>query len=223
VFLGIDPRRLVVAAGMSAVLAVAAACADPATANRVVPNYDPLTRRLIQLNADQNGDGRIDQWSYLDGQRPVRGESDSDGDGRIDRWEYFDQRAALTLVGTSSNGDGIEDTWTSAEAVNDERQVARSGRRDRQINRREFYREELLVRVEEDTNADGVIDKWNRYEGAVLREVSLDTSLSLGRPDRRLRYDAKGHFELIETDPERDGTFVRLSDSVLPEKSGDRR
>ena len=208
---------------MCAVLVNAAACADPDTTRRVVPNYDPVTRRLIQLNADQNGDGRIDQWSYLDGQRPVRGEADSDGDGRIDRWEYFDQRAALTLVGTSSRGDGVEDTWAYPVAVNDERQVARSGRRDRQIDRREFYREELMVRVEEDTNADGVIDKWNRYEGAVLREVLLDTSLRLGRPDRRLRYDAQGHFELIEADPERDGTFVRLPDSPGPARPGDPR
>jgi hypothetical protein len=223
VFLGIDPRRLVVAAAMCAGLVSVAACVEPATTRRVVPNYDPLTRRLIQLNADQNGDGRIDQWSYLDGQRPVRGEADTDDDGRIDRWEYFDQRAALTSVGTSSRGDGIEDTWTDAVAVNDERQVARSGRRDRQIDRREFYREELMVRVEEDTNADGVIDKWNRYEGTVLREVLLDTSLSLGRADRRLRYDAQGHFEMIEADPERDGTFVRLSASPVPVTPGDRR
>jgi hypothetical protein len=205
---------------MGAVFVISAACADPAAPREIVPNYDALTRRLIQLNADQNGDGRIDQWSYLDGQRPVRGEADSDGDGRIDRWEYFDQRAALTMVGTSSRGDGIEDTWVDVVTVNEERQVARSSRRDRQIDRREFYREELMVRVEEDTNADGVIDKWNRYEGAVLREVLLDTSLSVGRPDRRLRYDAHGHFELIEADPERDGTFVRLADSAPPAKPG---
>lgn len=146
-----------------------------------------------------------------------------DGDGRIDRWEYFDTRAALTVIGTSSRGDGIEDTWTYAGAVGDERQIARSGRRDRQIDRREFYRDDVLVRVEEDTNADGLIDKWSRYEGAVLREVLLDRSLGLGRPDRRLRYDAKGQFEMIEADPERDGTFVRLSEPAPSTKPGEPR
>src|SRR5690242_2927807 len=68
-----------------AIAAMAAACATASNdQKRVVASYDPFTRQLIQLSADQNGDGRIDQITYLDGNRPLRGEGDADGDGRID-------------------------------------------------------------------------------------------------------------------------------------------
>src|SRR5687767_15814950 len=97
-------RELVAACG----IATLAGCAGTPELRRVVPSYDDFTGRLIQLNADQNGDGRIDQWTYLDGNRPIRGEADTDDDGRIDRWEYFDASAVLTQVGTSSRGDGVE-------------------------------------------------------------------------------------------------------------------
>ena len=202
-------------------LAFSTSCAGLQEARRVVPSYDLFTGRIVQLAADQNGDGRIDQWSYLDGSRPLRGEADTDADGRVDRWEYFDSDSALAYVGASSRPDGIEDTWTFTPAANGERIVARSRRRDRQIDRREYFRGDALVRVEEDTNADGQVDKWDRYEGPVLREVTFDVSLSAGRPDYRLVYDARGRFEAVESDPERDGTFVRLAaDAPLPNKLG---
>src|SRR3954467_1452908 len=99
-------------------------CATP-TANlrRAVPSYDTFSGRLIQLSADQNGDGRLDQWTYLDGNRVLRGEAGSDGDGPIDRWEYFDANAQLTEVGTASLNDGIEDTWAFVSPVNGETRV----------------------------------------------------------------------------------------------------
>lgn len=205
------------------ILGVTIACAGPPDNRRAVPGYDPFTGNLVQLVADQNGDGRIDQWSYLEGQRPVRGEADTDSDGRVDRWEYFDGNAALTWVGTSSLNDGIEDTWMFVAVIDGERQVARSRRRDRQIDRREYYRGDTMVRTEEDTNADGRVDKWDRYDGTVLRESALDTSLRLGRPDRRLLYDAQGRFEAIEADPDRDGAFVRLTHREPVSKTGDAR
>ena len=70
-------------------------CEQDAGSRRAVPSYDDFSGRLVQLSADQNGDGRIDQWTYLDGNRPLRGEADLDADGRVDRWEYFDAQAAL--------------------------------------------------------------------------------------------------------------------------------
>lgn len=176
-----------------------------------MPSYDDFTGRLVQLSADQNGDRRLDQWTYMDGNRPLRGEADTNGDGRIDRWEYFDSRAALIAIGTSSLDDGIEDTW--AEPVPSpagELHLARSRRRDRQRDRHEYFRGTVLVRVEEDTNADGRIDRWDRYEGTVLREAAFDTSLA-GRPaDRRLLYDDQGRFMYVEADADGDGRFVRV-------------
>ncbi len=203
---------------VAVLLALATACDRSVSVRRTVPGYDTFTSRLIQLAADQDGDGRIDQWTYLDGPRVFRGEADSDGDGRIDRWEYFDAASTLVKIGGSSRGDGIEDTWTDpAPGPGGEVHVTRSLQRDRRGDRHEYFRDDVLVRVEEDTNADGLVDKWDRYEGAVLREVDFDTSFTGGRPDRRVMYDARGRFVGVEADPEGDGTFVRVaSDAGAP-------
>ena len=201
-------------------LGVLAGCAAAPQQRRAVPSYDDFTGRLIQLSADQNGDGRIDQWTYLDGTRPVRGEADTDADGRIDRWEYFDRSASLMLIGSASRGDGIEDTWTyPAPSPDGEAQVITSRQRDRAFDHREFYRGQALVRTEDDTNHDGRIDKWERYEGTVLREAAFDTSLARGRADRRVQYDEKGRFVAAEEDPDGDGKFVRVDDAAAKRPS----
>lgn len=208
-------RALAISAALGGVMSaggVLAGCAGDTRGRRIVPSYDPFTSRLVQMSADQNGDGRVDQWTFLDGNRPLRGESDTDGDGRIDRWEYFDTGSVLVSVGTSSLNDGIEDTWTfAAPTAQGETRIVRSRNRDRQWDRVEYVRGAELVRSEDDTNADGRPDRWDRYEGSVLREAAFDTTLKRGRPNRRLVYDAAGRFAVIEADPEGDGTFERLS------------
>jgi hypothetical protein len=184
----------------------------------VNPGYDPYSGHLIQLNADQDGDGRVDQWTYLDATRPLRGEKDMDQDGRIDRWEYFGPQAELVSVGTSSRSDGIEDTWTWTARVNGEGRVDLSLARDRHIDKREYYAGDALVRAELDTNNDGRVDRWDRYEQGVLREVQFDTTFKAAGPDRRLLYDPQGHFTAAEADDDRDGRFTRLSPgtTVIP-------
>ena len=177
----------------------------------VTPSYDRFSARLVQLSADLNGDGRIDQRTYMDGNRPLRGEADTDGDGRVDRWEYFDQQAALVRVGTSSRNDGIEDTWTwAALTPAGERRVSLATRRDRQLDREEFFRDTTLSRTADDTNGDGKPDKWDVYTNSVLREVSFDTKFTRGRADRRLIYDERGQLTGIEADDDGDGRFERL-------------
>jgi len=184
---------------------IVASCAPGGT--RPVPSYDPYTSKLIQLTADLNGDGRQDQWTFLDGNRPLRAEADTDGDGRVDRWEYYAAPASLVKVGSSSRSDGVEDTWTWAIDANGERRVDLSRARDRAIDRREYFQGDVLVRADEDTDLDGLLDKWERYEAGALRQVEFDTTKQLGRPDRRLMYDAQGRFVSISADPDGDGTF----------------
>jgi hypothetical protein len=188
-----------------------AACAPGPSAPAVRPSYDVYSGRLIQLGADQDGDGRLDQWTYLDGTRLLRGEKDSDNDGRIDRWEYFGPEQQLLMVGSASRNDGVEDTWTMVERVNGEGRIDIATGRDRVADRHEYYRAETLLRVELDTNADGRLDRWDRYENGVLREVQFDTSLSASRADRRLLYDPQGRFVAAEADDDRDGVFTLLS------------
>jgi hypothetical protein len=204
--------------------ALLAGCATPTpAARRVVPSYDDFSRRLLQLGADQNGDGQLDQWTFLDGNRTLRGEADADGDGRIDRWEYFDASGALTSVGSASLRDGVEDTWTIMRpAASGETHIAHSTSRDRVMDRHEYFRGETLLRVEEDTDSDGLIDKWDRYEGSVLREVAFDMTFSKGRPDRRALYDAQGRFVIVEVDPDGDGAFVAApGEPEKPRKPGE--
>ena len=203
-------RALVVWAALGGVLT---GCAGDSRARRITPSYDPFTSRLVQMSADQNGDGRFDQWTFLDGNRPLRGEADTDGDGRIDRWEYFDTASVLVSVGASSRNDGIEDTWTfTAANAQGETRIVRSRKRDRQWDRVEFSRGAELLRTEDDTNADGRPDRWDRYEGNVLREAAFDTTLQRGRPNRRLVYDTAGRFAAIEADDDGNGSFERLPD-----------
>jgi hypothetical protein len=210
----VSVRVLAVSAALGGVIGAGGAlagCADDSRARRIVPSYDPFTSRLVQMSADQNGDGQVDQWTFLDGNRPLRGEADTDGDGRIDRWEYFDTGSVLVSVGTSSLNDGIEDTWTfAAPNAQGETRVVRSRNRDRQWDRVEFFRGTELVRTEDDANGDGRADRWDRYEGKVLREAAFDTTLRRGRPDRRLQYDGAGQFVAIEADQDGDGIFERL-------------
>ncbi len=207
-------------AAMVGVLVVTTGCEDAVGSRRTLPSYDRFSGRLMQLSADQNGDGRIDQWTYLDGNRPLRGEADLDADGRIDRWEYFDAEATLVLIGTSSRNDGVEDTWTRPQpTAAGEVHVSTSRLRDRLADRHEYFVERALVRAEEDTNGDGRVDKWERFADGKLREASFDTSFTTGRPDRRVVYDAKGS-SAVETDPDGDGTFVRLpGDAAQPART----
>ena len=210
-------------AALVGVLLLTTACEETSGSRRTIPSYDPFTGRLMQLSADQNGDGRFDQWTYLDGNRPLRGEADLDADGRIDRWEYFDANGALALIGTSSRGDGVEDTWTRPlPTAASEQHVSIARLRDRLADRHEYFVDRALVRAEEDTNADGRIDKWERFEGGALREASFDTSFTTGRPDRRVVYDAKGG-SVVETDPEGDGQFVRVPGEATPGRTVERR
>jgi hypothetical protein len=209
----IQGHRVILATAVAAQLA----CGTPSRGRAVSPSYDPYTGRLIQLAADQDGDGAIDQWTYLDGQRPLRGEKDADHDGRIDRWEYFGAQGELVTVGTSSRNDGIEDTWTWVSKVNGEGRIDQATARDRRPDRREYYVDDALARVELDTNGDGRIDRWDRYEGKVLREVQFDTSFAAARADRRLLYDAQGHFVAAEADDDRDGRYERVvTGTVIP-------
>lgn len=192
------------------VAGLGAHCGPAGAARTVTPAYDLFTSRLTQLSADLNGDGRFDQWTYMDGNRPLRGEADTDGDGRIDRWEYFGPQASLLQVGTSSLNDGIEDTWTMPPSPSGDTTIARSKRRDRSIDRREIMRQGVLVSSEEDTDSDGRTDQWHVYENGVLREVRLDTTRTRGRADRRLVYGARGELLAIEQDDDGDGRFERL-------------
>jgi hypothetical protein len=174
-----------------AVLALGvSACADPERDRlkaTTKASYDSASGKLTELTFDANKNGRIDTWTEMDGNRPVRSRIDTNEDGKIDRWEYYDQSGKLTKVGTSRSGADKPDAW------------AFSGP-DGQI-----------ARVEISSTADEKkIDRWERYENGALLSVEFDETGD-GRPDRRLTYRG-GEVVSIETEPDASGTYTKKTD-----------
>ena len=188
----------------------AAGCLNADNAHPPQPVYDAPSGRLIRLDWDADGDGRIEQRTYFAGARPMRTEIDGDRDGRVDRWEYVDDAAALTHVGSSSANDGVEDTWQWAATDDGETRLDRAQYRDGVVDRREYFRQDVLVRAEEDANRDGLADKWETWASGVLVQAAFDTTFSTGRPNRRLHYDG-GVFAYMDADVDGDGRFERLA------------
>ena len=193
-------------------LAFLACKAPPSGMSRVQPVYDTKTGRLTELRYDQNQNGRIDTWVYMEGTRILRAEADQDEDGVIDRWEYYRPDGSLEKVGVSRRNDGVVDAWAFENAAGEVARVEISTRRDGHTNRIEFFSNGILDRVEEDTDGDGQTDKWETYHKSVLTTVAFDTQ-HRGTPDRRLVYHADGSLDDLEIDNAGDGTFESVRSS----------
>jgi hypothetical protein len=185
------------------------ACSNPEKArikDTTRPTYDKATGRLTQLTYDANKNGRIDTWTDMDGQRPLRSRIDLDENGTIDRWEYYDEKGALAKVGFSQKHDGSPDAWAFSGA---DGKIARieisSTANENRIDRREFYDNGVIAFAEADTNGDGRTDQWETYRAGALETTALDENGD-GSPDRRLTY-SEGALVLIESEPEASGTY----------------
>jgi hypothetical protein len=196
------------------------ACSDPERERlkaTTKASYDKTSGRLRELTFDGNKNGRVDTWTDMDGNRPLRSRIDSNEDGRVDRWEYYDKAGQLAKVGFSRKSDGKPDAWafSTKEGRIERIEVSSSGEEAR-VDRWEFYDVSgppgpdgtgPLLRVEEDTNRDGKQDKWERFENGVVRVAEFDQDYD-GRPDRRLTYrDAE--LVLIETLPDAAGNYTK--------------
>jgi hypothetical protein len=167
------------------VIGCAAGCRQQTPA-RVAGVYAHDSRRLVRLDTDYNGDGRIDARTYMRDGQPIRVEADGNRDGVIDRWEYYGRSGALLRIGASTRGDGLEDTWVAESG--DERVVEISTRRDGLIDRREIYRGDTLSRTASDTNGDGHPDLWQELEQGRVARVLIDESGAHQGPTRRIVY-----------------------------------
>jgi hypothetical protein len=218
-----DARGGVWLAAALAAAVAAHACADPERDRlkaTTKPTYDKATGRLTELTFDANKNGKIDTWTEMDGDRPLRSRIDQNEDGRPDRWEYYDEKGKLAKVGFSRKADGKPDAWAYATSDGriDRIEVSSVGDEHR-IDRWEYYEgfapkliadgapAGSLLRVEEDTNRDGRADKWERYVDGVVASVEFDENGD-GRRDRRLTYRG-GELVLIETAPDASGTYTK--------------
>jgi hypothetical protein len=181
------------------------------------PSYDKATGTLTELTFDANRNGRIDTWTDMSGNRPLRSRIDTNEDGRIDRWEYYDGAGKLSKVGFSRKTDGKPDAWafSTADGRIERIEVSSTGDEAR-VDRWELYDTSgavgtggtgPLLRVEEDTNGDGRRDKWERYENGAVKIAEFDEDKD-GRPDRRLTYH-EAELVLIETAPDATGAYTK--------------
>jgi hypothetical protein len=214
------------AAALAAVVA-AQACSDPERDRlkaTTKPSYDKTTGRLAELTFDANKNGKIDTWTEMDGNRPIRSRIDANEDGRIDRWEYYDEKGVLAKVGFSRKSDGKPDAWAFSTAAGRIDRIEVSSSADEQkIDRWEYYDGSAapgpdgtgpLSRVEEDTNHDGRRDKWERYESGLVKTAEFDENGD-GRPDRRLTYDG-ADLVLIESAPDASGAYAKKVKPPVP-------
>jgi hypothetical protein len=199
------------------VVLVCAACSDAERARlkaTTKATYDDRTGRLKELTSDANGNGRIDTWTDMDGNRALRSRQDRNEDGRLDRWEYYDHAGKLVKVGFSRRDNGKPDAWAEPGADGRISRVLVSSTGDEaRIDRWESYDSadpERIAAVEEDLNGDGKPDKWEKYSGGQLQIAEFDENRD-GRPDRRLTYQA-GALVLIESEPDETGRFTRRVD-----------
>ena len=138
---------------------------------------DRQTRRLTEFRIDTDRDGRTDATASLLGDM-VRVERDDDGDGVIDRWEYVDGSQEIAKVGFSVRQDGVLDAWAYYDANGALTLVEVATARNDTVNRWEYYENAALVRLEEDTTGDGAVDRWSTYVGGVLTETRTETPVS---------------------------------------------
>jgi hypothetical protein len=172
--------------GAAGLLFCASCSNSDAPRGTIQPEYESKTGKLVLLRYDENANGKVEIWSYMDGARITRIEIDKNEDGRIERWEHYGPPGnTLIKVGFSRREDGIEDAWTYGNPDGTVARIEISTHRNGHVNRTEFYEKDVMVRVEEDTDGDGKPDKWERYESGRLVSVDLDTTSS-GTPNRRL-------------------------------------
>jgi|GEM_PF-1708647 len=127
------------------------------------------TKLVERIEADFNGDGRVDFIQYLDttGKRVEREAADLDGDGVIDVTYFYegDAKGQPQLARQEFNAryDGRTTVWKDYERG----QLAR-----RALDRRgsgrpdywEYYDKGRLVRIDKDDNGDGNPDSQTKYK-----------------------------------------------------------
>jgi hypothetical protein len=189
-----------------ALLAFSLGCSPAPDKSGIRATYDSSTGKLTELAYDSNHNGKVDTWTEMNGNRPVRTRIDQNEDGKIDRWEYYDDHSTLVKVGFSRRDTGTADAWAFAGNDGKPRRIEISSSGDEnKIDRWEHYVGETITTAEEDTNHDRVVDKWETYEAGALKTASFDENGD-GKPDRRLSY-ADGALVAIDTDPDASGGF----------------
>ncbi len=85
-------------------------------------NYDGVVDRvevynkkgvIIRVEADTNGDGKMDEWVFYKDGKATKGEKDANRDGKPDTFLTYDTKGAIVKLEVDSDGDGKIDVLVS--------------------------------------------------------------------------------------------------------------
>jgi len=127
---------------------------------------------------------------------PALREADRNGDGKIDHWTWLDEEGAARRIGMDTNANGVVDR---AQLMIDKRRVIlkendrnHDGKvDDRSLNRRGLDRQGVLRHIwiwkETDDNFDGIVDKFLKRDGVLVADTTgkpmgVDFTLEKPRP-----------------------------------------
>lgn len=128
-------------------LTVVVACGGDAPAGggaTATPVYNAQTGRLEELVSDRDGDGVVETRAFMEGTRIVRIEIDRNGDGRVDRWEHYVPNTApppASLIATAEEAAGADGRVTRRETyvAGELRQVEEDADLDGRMDKWEIY------------------------------------------------------------------------------------
>ncbi len=93
---------------------------------------------IIRVEADTNGDGKMNEWVYYKKGVATKGERDINADGKPDTFLTYNEKGTIIKSEADTNGDGKVDEWVR-------------------------YKDGNPTEAEKDTNGDGKPDTWIEY------------------------------------------------------------
>lgn len=100
---------------------------------------------------------------------------DDDGDGAVDHWEFINEAGGLTIY-LDTRGDGKVDFVLEQDKDGYKIMEAMDFNGDGELDDYYYYSREVLVRREVDTNYDGQVDTWVFIsEGVYIERYERDT------------------------------------------------
>lgn len=157
---------------------------------------------VIELEADTNGDRKMDTFQYYRGGVVERIERDTDTDGRIDERDLLENGKTMTRQGLNLNGEIISTLTFDAgrRPLEWRRDTTDDGRMDTVYQ----YEEGKPRLVTRDTTGDGRVNVWQRFRNEKPYEKTADLNGD-GRIDQTIRFDDQGRPVESRHDLDEDG------------------
>jgi len=156
--------------------------------------YLDSSKNLLQLDADTNGDGRMDTFQYYEKGIVTRIERDIDADGHIDERDILKKGKIINRERLNVSGQivGLMSFDDKGRLLKWQRDTTGDGHMDTLYH----YKAGKACLIAQDTNGDGAFDVLVHMEQGRprTREEDIDHD---GRMDRFTEFDTKGRPKII--------------------------